>query len=54
LNHPEFAENRMAEAEKWAAGLGCPAYAIDDEHAILVDGSRVEPVPEGEWWSFPG
>ena len=31
----------MAEAERWAAGIDGPAYAIDDETAIkVVDGTR--------------
>jgi dipeptidase E len=34
LEHPAFPENTMATAERWAAGLGFPAYAIDDETAI--------------------
>jgi dipeptidase E len=29
LDCPDLPENTMAAAEKWAAGLGCPAYAID-------------------------
>src|ERR1700681_4258387 len=29
LDYPDFPENTMACAEKWAARLGCPAYAID-------------------------
>jgi len=34
LDYPAFPHNTMAAAEKWAAGLGFPAYAIDDETAI--------------------
>jgi dipeptidase E len=40
LDYPDFPENTMAAAKKWAAGLGCPAYAIDDQTAIkVVDGT---------------
>src|SRR5262249_45079529 len=29
LDHPEMPDNSLANAEKWAAGVGVPAYAID-------------------------
>ena len=54
LDYPTFPENTMACAERWAAGLGCPAYAIDDETAIKVVDGRVEVVSEGHWKFFPG
>jgi dipeptidase E len=53
LEYPAFPENTMAAAEKWAAGLGFPAYAIDDETAIKVVGGTVEVVSEGNWKFFP-
>jgi hypothetical protein len=34
LGHPALPENTMAEAERWAAGMRVPAFAIDDETAI--------------------
>jgi dipeptidase E len=42
----------MADAERWAAGLRGPAYAIDDETAIKVTDSAVEVVSEGNWKLF--
>jgi dipeptidase E len=39
----------MAAAERWAAGLGNPAYAIDDETAIRVVDGEVNVVSEGNW-----
>ncbi len=54
LANPELPENTMAAAEKWAAGLGCPAYAIDDETAIRVVDGKVEVVSEGQWRFFAG
>lgn len=45
-------ENSMADAEKWAAGLGVPAYAIDDETAIQVVDGKVKVVSEGHWRYF--
>jgi dipeptidase E len=44
--------NSMAEAERWAAGIASPAYAIDDQTAITVVGSTVEVVSEGLWRYF--
>jgi dipeptidase E len=42
----------MAEAERWAAGLTNPAYAIDDETAIRVSDGTVDVVSEGHWKLF--
>ena len=44
--------NTMANAKRWAAGLGGPAYAIDDQTAIKVAGGTVEVVSEGHWKLF--
>jgi dipeptidase E len=52
LDHPGFSENTMAAAERWAAGIGGPAYAIDDQTAITVVDGRVEVVSEGHWKHF--
>jgi dipeptidase E len=52
LDYPTFPENTMACAEKWAATLGCPSYAIDDETAIQVVDGNVEVVSEGHWTFF--
>jgi dipeptidase E len=46
-------ENTMAAAEKWAAGIGGAAYAMDDQSAITVVDGRVEVVSEGKWRAFP-
>lgn len=47
-----FPSNTMEAAEEWAAGLGNPAYALDEQSAVVVDGDRVEVVSEGEWRRF--
>jgi dipeptidase E len=47
-------ENTMAAAEKWAAGLGNPSYAISDETAIVVVDGTVDVVSEGHWQYFDG
>lgn len=52
LDHPELPENTMADAEKWAAALTVPAYAIDDETAIKVVSGTAEVVSEGHWKMF--
>jgi dipeptidase E len=55
VDHPDLPENTMAAAEQWAAGLGNPAYAIDDDTAIRVVDGRVDIVTEGHWRLFtPG
>jgi len=41
--------NTMANAERWAAGLSGPAYAIDDQTAISVTDGTVGVVSEGHW-----
>jgi dipeptidase E len=45
--------NTMAEAERWAADIAGPAYAIDDQTAIKVTDGKVEVVSEGQWRLFP-
>ena len=52
LEHPNLPSNTLGNAEKWAAGLGCPAYAIDDETAIRVVGDAIDVVSEGQWHRF--
>ena len=52
LDHEMLPENSMADAEKWAAGMQVPAYAIDDQTAIKVVDGTVEVVSEGHWKLF--
>ena len=49
LDHELMPGNTLAAAEKWAADLACPAYAIDDQTAIKVNGDAIELVSEGRW-----
>jgi dipeptidase E len=44
-----FPTNTMEQAERWVAEVGGPAYVLDDQSAIVVDGDRVEVVSEGRW-----
>lgn len=52
LDYPSFPENTMAHAERWAAEIGVPSYAIDDQTAIQVLDGTVEVVSEGQWRQF--
>jgi dipeptidase E len=53
LEHPALPHNTMANAEKWAATLDVPAYAMDDASAIKVVDGKAEMVSEGKWKYFP-
>ena len=52
LDHELLPENTMADAERWAATIGGPAYAIDDDTAIQVRDGALEVVSEGHWKLF--
>jgi dipeptidase E len=52
LDHPALPENTMADAEKWAAALPGPGYAIDDQTAIKVTDGVVDVISEGHWRLF--
>jgi dipeptidase E len=52
LDYPGFDENTIARAEEWAAKIGVPSYAIDDETAIVWIDGEVEVVSEGNWRKF--
>ncbi|OAT81898.1 peptidase S51 [Bacillus sp. MKU004] len=52
LDHEMLPHNTMAAAEKWAAGMEGPAYAIDDETAIKVIDGEVEVITAGNWRLF--
>ncbi|PQP87437.1 Type 1 glutamine amidotransferase-like domain-containing protein [Paenibacillus sp. AR247] len=52
LDHEMLPGNTMAAAERWAAGMQGPAYAMDDQTAIKVMDGAVEVVSEGHWKLF--
>ena len=52
LDHEMLPENTMANAERWAAGMRAPAYAMDDQTAIQVVDGAVKVVSEGHWRLF--
>jgi len=49
LDHELMPGNTIDEAERWAAEIAVPAYAIDDQTAIKVTDGTVEVVSEGRW-----
>ena len=52
LDHPMMPGNTLADAERWAADIAGPAYAMDDETALKVVDGVVEVVSEGHWKRF--
>jgi dipeptidase E len=47
-----FPTNTPAAAQRWAAEIAVPAYAIDEQTAIVVVDRSVEVVSEGQWTRF--
>jgi dipeptidase E len=52
LDHEDHPDASLANAEKWAARLPVPTYAIDDQTAMKVTDGTVEVVSEGHWKLF--
>ncbi len=52
LDHEMMPGNTLADAERWAADIAAPAYAIDDQTAIKVCDGAIEVVSEGHWKRF--
>ena len=52
LEHADHPDASFANAEKWAARIPAPTYAIDDETAIRVIDGAAEVVSEGQWKLF--
>lgn len=49
LDHEMMPYNTMPYAEKWAAEMQMPGYAMDDQSAIKVVDGNVEVISEGQW-----
>jgi dipeptidase E len=49
LDHERMPENTLAAAEKWAEDIAGPAYALDDQTAVVVRDGDVDVVSEGNW-----
>jgi len=52
FNNPDHPDASTPNAEKWAARLSGPVYAIDDQTAIKVVDGTFEVVSEGRWKMF--
>lgn len=52
LGNEMLPHNTLANAEKWAARIQVPGYAMDDETAIKVVDGTVEVISEGNWKLF--
>jgi dipeptidase E len=52
LAHPDHADASLANAEKWAAHIPAPTYAIDDQTAISVVDGTAQVISEGQWKLF--
>jgi dipeptidase E len=52
LEHPHHPDASLANAERWAARIPAPTYAIDDESAIRVVDGAAQVVSEGQWRLF--
>jgi dipeptidase E len=49
LDHDDMPDHSMPNAERWAAKMSVPGYAIDDETAIKVTDGMIEVISEGHW-----
>jgi dipeptidase E len=52
VEHADHPDASLANAEKWAARIPAPTYAIDDETAISVVNGTAQVVSEGRWKLF--
>jgi dipeptidase E len=52
FTNADFPDASLVNAEKWAAKIPVPVYAIDDETAIKVTDGAIDVVSEGTWKLF--
>lgn len=52
LENPDHPDASLANAEKWAARIPVPTYALDDESAVAVVDGVARVVSEGTWRLF--
>lgn len=52
LDHELLPSQTAATAQRWAAGLDCPGFAIDDQTAIRVVDGEADVISEGKWLRF--
>ncbi|KRB38630.1 Type 1 glutamine amidotransferase-like domain-containing protein [Microbacterium sp. Root180] len=49
LDYPGWTSNTTEAAHRWAAKIGHPAYAIDEQTAIAVVDGSIRVISEGTW-----
>jgi dipeptidase E len=47
-----FPTNTLAHADRWAADIDGPAYAIDEQTAIQVANGAIDVISEGHWTRY--
>jgi dipeptidase E len=52
LDNEMLPDNSVSHAERWAARMRVPGYAIDDQTAIQVIDGAIEVISEGHWKLF--
>ncbi len=52
LDHADHPDASSANAERWAARIPAPTYAIDDDTAVRVVDGTAQVVSEGHWKLF--
>ncbi|MDQ6859155.1 MAG: Type 1 glutamine amidotransferase-like domain-containing protein [Chloroflexota bacterium] len=52
FEHADHPDASVANAERWAARIPAPTYAIDDQTAVRVVDGAAEVVSEGNWKLF--
>jgi dipeptidase E len=52
FGNPDHPDASLENAEKWAARIPLPVYAIDDQTAIAVSHDGVQVISEGQWKLF--
>jgi dipeptidase E len=52
LDHPAMPDHSSAAAQRWAAALPVPGYAMDDDTAIKIVDGTIKVVSEGHWELF--
>jgi dipeptidase E len=52
FDHPDHPDASSANAERWAAMLPVPTYAIDEQTALVVTDGVIDVVSEGAWRLF--
>ncbi len=52
FDNPDHPDASLQNAEKWAAKIPAPVYAIDDQSAVVVDRGTVRVASEGQWKLF--